>query len=62
MRFFDVTIGFRIGGQRVQPVIKHIPARDADDASRKAMTTSTATTARAWGGEVEVVSVQESGR
>lgn len=60
MRFFDVTLGFRVSGVRVQPVIKHIPALDADDAKRKALTTSTATTARAGGGDVEVVRVQES--
>jgi hypothetical protein len=60
IRFYDVTIGFRIGGQRVQPVIQHIPALDEADASRKALATSTATTARARGGDVEIVSVRES--
>ena len=62
LRFFDVTLGFRVGGTRVEPVIKHIPALDADDAERKALATSTATTARAGGADVAVVRVQESAR
>lgn len=63
MLFFDVTIHFRIGNQHVQPVIKHIPALDAADAERKALDTTTAKHARAWGkGDVTVVNVRESAR
>ncbi len=62
MRLCDVALSVRIGNQRVQPVIKHIPARDDTDASRKALITSTAASARARGADVKVLSVQESTR
>jgi len=60
VRFFDVTINFRISGQRVQPVIKHIPAPDEVDASRKALDTATAKIARSQGATVTVFSIRES--
>ncbi len=62
MRFYDVTLTFRIGTQLVQPVIKHIPALDVDDATRKALATSTASSARVRGADVKVHSAQESVR
>lgn len=59
-RFYDVTLRFRIGNQAVQPVIKHIPALDEADASRKALDTATAKVARSQGATVHVASVKES--
>ena len=60
MRFYDVTLTFRIGVQLVQPTIKHIPALDEKDAFFKALATSTATSARERGADVTVLRVQES--
>jgi len=60
VRVYDVTIQFRVGGQRVQPVIKHIPALDEVDAARKALDTATAKVARNQGATVSVISVRES--
>ncbi len=60
MRFYDVTLTFHIGLQLVQPTIRHIPALDEADASRKALITSAAATARARGADVQVLSTQES--
>jgi len=60
VRFFDVTLRFRVGGYFVQPVIKHVPALDESDASRKALDTATAKVARTNGATVHVASVQES--
>ena len=60
MRFYDVTLAFRIGVQLVQPTIKHIPALDEADALRKALATSIAASARARGADVAMFRIQES--
>ncbi len=60
IRFFDVTLQFHVGGHSVQPVVKHIPALDAEDAGRKALATSTAKIARHHGHEVTAIKVVES--